>query len=111
MKIRTLFQLASLAFILMPERPWFTASLRAADPGYQIVQRGQDFALFRKTTASTDAGGNTVWRTNEFTLLENCLNYPDNGQWTESLDLIEPVPDGAIARHGPNTAIFSSDLN
>jgi len=56
-------------------------------------------------------GRNTVWRTNQFTLLGNCLNYLDNGQWTESLEVIEPFADGAIARHGPNTAIFSSDLN
>src|SRR6185436_7621084 len=83
----------------------------AADSGYQIIDRGQDFTVFRKTTATTDAGGKTVWSTNQFTLLENCLNYLDNGQWTESLDVIEQFPDGAIARHSPNTAIFSSDLN
>src|SRR5436309_8936056 len=80
MRIRTLFQLASLAFVVMPELPaCFTGSLRAADSGYQIVERGQDYALFRKTTTTTDAGGNTVWRTNQFTLLENGLNYLDNG--------------------------------
>ncbi len=90
---------------------WLTGSLRAADAGYQIVERGQDFAVFRKATTTIDAGGNTVRLTNQFTLLENCLNYLDNGQWTESLDLIEPFPDGAIAKHDPNTAIFSSNLN
>ena len=112
MKMRTLFKLASLAFVVVPEQPaWFAASLHAADSGYEIVERGQDFALFQKTTTTTDAAGNTVWRTNQFTLLENYLNYLDNGQWTESLDLIEQFPDGGIARHGPNTAIFSSDLN
>src|SRR2546427_7242799 len=48
---------------------------------------------------------------NQFTLLENCLNYFEDGQWKESEDLIEPVPDGAVARRGPHKASFSSDLN
>src|SRR5439155_14500392 len=49
--------------------------------------------------------------TNQFTLLENCLNYFENGQWKESDDAIEPFPDGAVARRGPHKASFSSDVN
>lgn len=60
----------------------------------------------------TDATGNTCVHTNEFTLLENALNYQDDsGQWRESEDLVESFPDGAIAQRGPHKAIFSPDLN
>src|SRR5207253_2980021 len=47
-----------------------------------------------------------------FVLVENALNYQDeSGQWRESRDLVEPCPEGAIARHGPHRAFFRSDLN
>ncbi|HVR35942.1 MAG TPA: sialidase family protein, partial [Methylomirabilota bacterium] len=44
-------------------------------------------------------------------MLENGLHYFEDGQWKESEDLIEVFPDGAIARRGPNQAVFSPDLN
>jgi hypothetical protein len=102
---RRLLLLASLALVVR------IGSLRAADAGYQIIERSQDSAILRNISTTTDAAGNTTSRTNQFTLLENCLNYLEDGQWKESADVVEPFPDGAIARRGPNKAIFSSDLN
>jgi len=74
------------------------------------IDLGQDFAVYRTVSSGSDASGVVSLRTNQFTLLENHLNYLDNGQWKPSEDLIEAFPDGAVARRGPNKAIFSPDL-
>jgi len=76
-----------------------------------MVERGEDFAVYRRVNTVAAAGGGATIKTNQFTLLENCLNYFENGQWKESEDVIEPAPGGAVARRGPNKAIFSPDLN
>jgi hypothetical protein len=75
------------------------------------VDRDQDSAKVTSTFQSTDAQGNSSTTTNRFTLLENCLHYLDDaGHWQLSEDVIESFPQGAVARRGPNKAIFSSDL-
>ncbi len=39
------------------------------------------------------------------------MHYLEDGQWKESENIVEPFPDGAISRRGPNQAIFSPNLN
>jgi len=75
-----------------------------------VVERGEDFAVYQRVSAVTDAVGSVATQTNQFTLLENCLNYFENGEWKESEDVIESAPNGAVATRGPNKAIFSSEL-
>jgi hypothetical protein len=77
----------------------------------QIIERGQDHAVIRVITAKTTQDQETRYRTNQFTLLENAMHYFEAVEWKESENLIEPFPEGAIARRGPNKAIFSPDLN
>ena len=77
-----------------------------------ITERGQDFALYRSVVSQTDEAGHSLRKTNEFTLLENALHYRDaDGQWRESEDLIETVPEGAVARRGPHKAFFARRLD
>src|SRR5207302_6888866 len=78
---------------------------------YQITERGKDFAVYSRLTSSTNASGKTNERTIAFTLLENNLNYVENGVWKPSEDVIESIPSGAIAQRGPDTASFSPDMN
>ncbi|MCP5521616.1 MAG: exo-alpha-sialidase [Verrucomicrobiales bacterium] len=86
------------------------AAQSVADAG--VIERGPDFAVYQQVTTSLTADGQARFHTNRFTLLENGLNYQDeNGAWQESRDLIEPFAEGAVARYGPNQAIFSPDLN
>ncbi|MCP5523111.1 MAG: exo-alpha-sialidase [Verrucomicrobiales bacterium] len=86
------------------------AAQSVADAG--VIERGPDFAVYQQVTTSLAADGQTRFHTNRFTLLENGLNYQDeNGAWQESRDLIEPFAEGAVARYGPNKAIFSPELN
>ena len=112
-KTRTLV-LVSLAFGFLargaPAAGGPVGSLLAADAGYQVVERGQNFALFRKVTATTADAGYTVFRTNQFILLENGLHYLENGQWNLSEDIVESFSGGAIARQpaGSTTQTSSS---
>ena len=87
------------------------SSLERSDAGARIIERGQHFAVFQSLTVATNANGATTTNSSQFTLLENCLHYQENGEWKLSEDLVEPFPTGAIARRGPNKAIFSSELN
>jgi hypothetical protein len=95
--------------------PLLAAAPADAPPAeWRVAERGQDFAVHQRLLAVSQADGTVAWRTNgQFTLLENGLHYRDagSGEWTESRDLIERFPDGAIARHGPIRAIFSHDVN
>jgi hypothetical protein len=115
----------------LPRLSWITLALGAARPAraqptdlpgssppaaeeWRVVERGQDFAVFQRFRARTQADGSLRWQPGgRYTLLENGLHYRDpvSGQWQESRDLIERFPDGAIARYGPLRAIFSHDLN
>lgn len=75
------------------------------------VERGQDYAVLQNISLAPGPSGSMVMATNRFTLLENCMHYSEEGQWRQSEDLIESFPEGAIARRGPNKAVFSPELN
>ena len=78
---------------------------------YAIGERGENFAVYAKTTASTNQEGRVASITNQFTLLENALHYRDeSGEWQGSEDLVESFEGGAVARRGPVKASFSSDV-
>jgi hypothetical protein len=80
----------------------------ATEAEHQIVERGQDFTVLKSVRIASDGRAET----NQFTLLENAINYQEMGEWKESADLIESFAGGgAIARRGPNRAIFSDELN
>jgi hypothetical protein len=80
-------------------------------PPNQLIDQGQNFATYQHVEPVTDLDGQVRFLTNRFTLLENNLNYLDNGRWKLSEDVIESFPGGAIARRGPDQAVFASDLN
>ncbi|MBI2928550.1 MAG: hypothetical protein HYY24_23015 [Verrucomicrobia bacterium] len=88
-----------------------TAEGATVEVSSTVVERGEDFAVHQRVVTWTDASGAVRFQTNRFTLLENALHYFEDGQWKESEDVIEAFPGGAIARRGPNKAIFSPDLN
>ena len=90
----------------------FDAGRAIAQTQSAVIERGQDFAVHERMTPVASVDGQTRFRMNRFTLLENGLHYQgEDGEWKESRDLIEPFPEGAIARYGPNQAVFSPDLN
>jgi len=77
----------------------------------EIISRGQDFAVYRSLKRVAAPDGIASYRTNQFTLLKNGLNYFEGGVWKGSQDVIESFPDCAVVCQGPHRAIFSPDLN
>jgi hypothetical protein len=110
-----LFSLALFGLVLTADSAFTPSdllkSVEDSEHGYRVVTRGKDFALLQKVTTITNAGGIVASTTNAVTLLENSLHYFADGEWKVSQDVIEPFPDGAIARHGPYRTIFSTELN
>lgn len=87
-------------------------ALAQADvPRLQVIERGEDFSVVRRVTQTVNPSGTVGLRTNEFTVLENALNYLENGVWLPSEDRLEPALGGAVSVRGPHKAIFSPDLN
>ena len=84
----------------------------SASGSIQIVEIGQDFVVYGNVFSETNDVGGTLLRTNRsFTLLENSMHYFEEGNWKKSENVIEPFPNGAIARRGPTKAIFSPTLD
>ena len=99
--------MASVCFVFVP----LAVGQTSTGQSFAVVERGEDYAVYQRVSARTDAASGATVVTNQFTLLENSLNYLEDGQWKQSEDVIEPSPNGAVARRGPNKATFSPDLN
>ena len=68
--------IASLCFLSAP----FAIAQNETQLSSGVVERGEDYAVYRRVSAVTDAVGAVTVKTNEFTLLENCLNYFEDGR-------------------------------
>jgi len=87
-----------------------TAQVNEA-PRFEIVERGDHHRVWQSVTTETDAKGRIHYRTNSYTELGTGMHYFKDGQWLESREEIEIVPDGAIARHGRHQVIFAANCN
>src|SRR5216110_1487237 len=76
--------IAGLCFLFVP----FAVAQTITELSSGVVERGEDFAVYQRVSAVTDAAGAVSVKTNQFTLLENCLNYLEDGQWKESENVI-----------------------
>src|ERR1039458_8991004 len=77
---------------------------------YSIVERGAYYRIWSKVRWETNALGGVMARTNSYTELASGMYYLDGGQWLESMELIESVPGGAVARHGQTQVLFANNL-
>ena len=100
-----------MKLLLLASSLLLPAALGAADAPFAIVDRGEYFQTWARGTERTLPNGEKQFTTNSYTELGSCLNYQENGVWRPSQDLIELLPDGATARHGPHKAIFADDLH
>src|SRR5690242_4438592 len=98
LKARFLVTMSALccALAATAQKTDLVSALVPESDDHQVVERGQDFALFRKLIPMQDESGNAVLRTNEFTLLENGLHYQEGGEWRVSEDIVEAFPEGAV---------------
>jgi hypothetical protein len=75
------------------------------------VSLSPDESLVSAVATVTNTLGVVSARTNTYVELATGLHYLDNGQWKQSEDRIELMPDGsAVASHGPHKVKFASDL-
>ena len=68
--------------------------------------------MWARTVYETGPGGKVFAEKHSYTELGTGLCYKDaNGNWTDSKEVIEAWPQGAIARQGPYQVIFANNLN
>lgn len=90
-----------------PPRPALPAST------VSVLERGPNHRRVRQVGWQTNALGTISVRTNTYTELATGLHYLENGEWKESKEEIEILPNGAgaVARHGGHKVIFAPNLN
>ena len=103
--LRRLFPLLSAAWL------WAASTAPAAEPAATIVERGPHHRIWHWTTPEDWPGGARLARQHRVVELATGMHYWAGDRWAESQELIEPFPDGAVARHGPHKAIFAPNLN
>ena len=78
---------------------------------YTIVSRNADSRVWEQTTYEVSPSGQTISHLHQYTELGTGLCYQQNGQWVDSQELINILPDGsASATNGQHQAYFPSDI-
>jgi archaellum component FlaF (FlaF/FlaG flagellin family) len=73
---------------------------------YAVTERGADYNVHQRTTL--EHGTNRV---HQYTELATGLNYQKNGQWIESKEEIDILPNGtAVATNGQHQAYFPGNI-
>jgi hypothetical protein len=84
-----------------------------ADDNSVVIERGANHKVVQHLTWTTDDKGEAIAQTNSFTELATGLNYQnEKGEWEESREEIEILPNGAgaAARHGQHKVVFPPDI-
>jgi hypothetical protein len=78
---------------------------------YAIVNRDANSRVWQHTTYSKNQNGQIVTNSHSYTELASGLNHLVNGQWVESKDEIDLLPNGgAAATNGQHQAYFPADI-
>ena len=81
-----------------------------APSDYAVTERGPHHRVWSRTTWIQTPTGRQVPRTNSFVELQTGMHYLRDGLWTESQELIQSCPGGAVAQAGQNRVFFANDL-
>ena len=87
------------------------AALGRETSRYQTVDRGPNHKTWERVISETLPNGKTVTRKSSYVELATGMHYLKDGQWAESKELIEIVPDGGVARQGPHQVTFAANIN
>ena len=86
------------------------APLPIATP-YAVTARDANNNVWERTTYERSPDGQIVPRKHSYTELATGLNYLKDGQWTESKEKIDVLPQGgAAATQGQHQAYFPADI-
>src|SRR5437899_3072463 len=85
-------------------------TVAAADRQAAIVERGPHHRVIETTVRNGPPDQPTIQKSVTVEMATG-LHYVDNGQWADSIEVIEPVAGGAVAHHGQIKAAFAANLN
>jgi len=78
---------------------------------YAVVERGANQRVWQRTTFETTPTGKQVPQVHKYTELATGLCYQQNGQWADSKEKIDILPNGtAAATQGQHQAYFPGDI-
>ncbi|HZF02221.1 MAG TPA: hypothetical protein VE344_10035 [Methylomirabilota bacterium] len=78
---------------------------------YQVIKRDASQNVWERTIYEKAPDGTIIPKKHSYTELASGLNYLKNGQWVESKEEIDILPDGtAAATHGQHQAYFPGDI-
>ena len=83
----------------------------AQDTPYAVVSKGANEQVWQKTTYETLPSGETVAQIHQYTELATGLHYWSNGQWLDSKEEIDILPNGtAAATNGQHQVYFPGNI-
>jgi archaellum component FlaF (FlaF/FlaG flagellin family) len=78
---------------------------------YAITAQDANSRVWQRTVYETDSAGQIVARQHSYTEVASGLNHLVNGQWVESKEEIDILPNGtAVATNGQHQAYFPGDI-
>ena len=82
-----------------------------ADTPFAVVDRGANHRVWQRTTYETTPDGRQIPHIHEYTELATGLHYWKDGEWVESKEQIDILPDGtAAAIQGQHQAYFPGNI-
>src|ERR1022692_3011571 len=88
-----------------------TVSQPPAPTLYAITVQDANSRVWQRTVYETDPAGQIVARQHSYTEVASGLNHLVNGQWVESSEQIDILPNGtAVATNGQHQAYFPGDI-
>ena len=87
-----------------------STSIPAPTP-YTIISRDASSRIWESTSYALSPSGQVIPHVHQYTELASGLCYQQNGQWVDSQEQINILPDGsAAATNGQNQAYFPADI-
>ena len=87
------------------------ATNQAQDTPYVVVECGANQRVWEQLTYETLPSGQVVTNVHRYTEMASGLNHWQNGQWVESKEEIDILPNGtAAATNGQHRAYFPGDI-
>jgi hypothetical protein len=78
---------------------------------YQVTERGANHRIWQRVDYETTPDGRIVPHIHKYTELATGMHYQKNGQWVESKEQIDILPDGtAAATQGQHQVYFPGDI-
>ena len=109
--VSTCWANAQTASASLPVAGATTGRLTLQDTPYAVVSKGANQQVWQRTTYETRPDGKQIPHVHQYTELATGLHYWNNGQWVDSKEEINILPNGtAVATQGQQQAYFPGDI-